>query len=116
MSVLRHLPHQTVLADRAEVAASFTRRLKGLIGRQEFAEGEALCIPGCNMVHMFWMSIPIDVVFTAADGTVLGVHEELRPWRLSRFVAGATCAIELPVGSVARHQVCVGDRIVVEES
>ena len=95
-----------LIASKTEVADRFGARLKGLIGRTSFSEGEALLFPRCSSVPMWMMSIAIDVVFLKkkSDGwEVVGLHPGLRPWRL--FPVGnlrADDALELPAGSIGR--------------
>ena len=52
----------------------------------------------------------IDVVFLAADGEVLRVVPELRPWRAAAC-RGAHAVLELPPGTCARAGVGPGDRL-----
>jgi uncharacterized membrane protein (UPF0127 family) len=92
------------IASRLEVAEHFVPRLKGLIGRSRFDAGEGLLFPRCNSVHMWMMSIPIDLVFLkkqASDWLVLSVHPGLKPWKVlpvGNFRADD--ALELPAGTI----------------
>ena len=52
-----------VLADRAESALSFPRRLVGLLGRSELGDGEGLWIAPCNSIHTWFMRFAIDAAF-----------------------------------------------------
>ena len=94
------------IATRTEIADRFGARLKGLIGRSRFEAGEGLLFPRCNSVHMWMMSIPIDLVFLkkqASEWLVLSVHPGLRPWKLlpvGNFRADD--ALELPAGTIER--------------
>jgi hypothetical protein len=49
---------------------------------------------------MFFMRIPLDVVFLDREGQVLRVYDGIRPWRISRIVRGAHTAVELPAGTL----------------
>ncbi len=71
---------------------------------------------------MWFMSIPIDVVFLRkeklSDGstafTVSSTRENLRPWRLLPLRDGrASETLELPVGTIAKHAIGVGDRLCI---
>ncbi len=97
-----------VVADKACLASTFWQRTKGLLGRSSLAEGEALILPSCKMVHMFFMRFPIDVVFCSEENVVLAVQEGLRPWQMSKHVAGARSVIELPVGSIGSRSLSPG--------
>ncbi len=105
------------VVDRLETADTYWSRLKGLIGRSEFSRGEGLLFPRCNSVHMWMMSIPIDVVFLEAgrsDGakkwTVGKVFPHLKPWKLmpvSDF--SSQDVLELPSGTVEALSLKKGD-------
>ena len=102
----------TLLAERAEAATRLGERMRGLLGRDGLAEGEGLWIEPCNSVHMWFMRFPIDVVFAARDGRVVAVVPELRPWLMTRPWFGASVALELPVGVIARSGTVPGDTLV----
>ncbi len=77
---------------------TFMTRLLGLIPRRFLAEEEGLWLEPCAMIHMFFMSFPIDAVFLDRDLKVLRVIRELGPWRVSPWVFGARGVLELPAG------------------
>jgi hypothetical protein len=100
-----------ILAERAEVAASLWRRARGLLGRRALPVGAGLVLEPCAWVHTIGMAFPIDVVHLDADGRVLRVVADLRPWRLGPFVRGARVVVELPAGTAASTGTCPGDLI-----
>jgi len=85
-------------ADRAE---TFSDRLFGLIPRRALGPEEGLWLEPCAMIHMCFMSFPIDAVFLDADLKVLRVLGGLRTWRFSPWVRGARGVLELPAGRAA---------------
>jgi uncharacterized membrane protein (UPF0127 family) len=89
-----------VVAGRVEVAGSMWRRFVGLMFRSELPPGEGLALTPCNSIHMFFMRIPLDVVFLDREGRALRLYHGLRPWRVSRIVRGAHTAVELPAGTL----------------
>lgn len=103
----------TLLADRAEVARSFLARGRGLMGRAALPTGYALIIYPEWSIHMFFMRIPLDVLFVDAGHTVIGLRESLPPWtpyagvspRRGRYV------VELPAGVVHASGTVIGDRL-----
>jgi len=99
------------LSSKAEVARSFRRRIKGLIGRslQEFSQGEALWIVPCDGVHTFGMRFPIDVAYLDAQGRVLRIYHHLAPFRLAALSFRAKSVLELPPGVLAQTNTNVGD-------
>ena len=112
---IESLKNQAVIADKCKVARSFFDRLIGLMGRRNFNGGEGLLFPRCNDVHMWFMRIPIDVVFLRNKDErkiVTSVREELRPWRpLPVHDFQAEEALELPAGTVRRCGIAKGDEL-----
>ena len=113
---VRNLTRGTVLGDRVGRAVSFADRLVGLLGRDGLADGTGLWLEPCSAVHMWFMRFPIDVVFASADGEVVAVVANLRPWAATLPRRGARAALELPVGTLARSGTTPGDRLVQEPS
>jgi uncharacterized protein len=98
-----------VVAEHVELADGMWRRFVGLMGRRELPAGHGLALSPCNSIHMFFMRIPLDVVFLDRDGRVLRVYHGIRPWRVSRIVRGAHTAVELPSGTLRAAGVGEGD-------
>ncbi|MEK6727828.1 MAG: DUF192 domain-containing protein [Candidatus Omnitrophota bacterium] len=101
----------TVLAENAAVADTILKRMKGLLGRKDFKEGEALILKPCNSVHTFFMSLPIDVVFVDSNNKIVKTISVMPPFRLSRIYFKASLAIELPAGTIAKTTTKSGDFI-----
>lgn len=106
-----NLTRNTLLADQAEVADSFLRRFKGLLGVRDYPMGRGLHIVPCNSIHMFFMKIPLDVVFLDKALTVVDVLHALPPWRVSRVYLSAHSVLELPAGAAAATSTAPGDRL-----
>ncbi len=104
---------QTLVLEQGKVADDFLTRLRGLIGTKNLKPGEGLLFPRCNSVHMWMMSIPIDVLFLKKEDrtwTILSLHAGLKPWKLlpvSCFKADD--ALELPHGSIERLHLKKGE-------
>jgi len=119
---VRFLIDRGVIADQCIVANCFFSRLKGLIGKSRLAPGEGLLLSPCNDIHMWFMSMPIDVVFLRRPGgeltgevwEVCGVRENLRPWKLLPVrERRASATLELPAGTVRRHAITQGDALCI---
>ena len=111
---VRNLSRDAELADRATVADSFWRRLRGLLGRSGLEQGEALVIVPCTSVHMLGMMFPLDVLHLHRDGTVLRALPDLRPGQFGPLVWRGHLAVELPAGTIAATGTAAGDRISLE--
>jgi uncharacterized membrane protein (UPF0127 family) len=99
------------LATNARHARTVWTRLRGLLGTAGLEEGGGLVIEPCNSVHMFGMKYALDVVFADREGVVVGVVQDLRPWKATRIYRGARYAIELPMGIIASSGTAVGDEL-----
>jgi uncharacterized membrane protein (UPF0127 family) len=106
---------------RLEVADSWFKRFKGLIGRKALPDGHGLYLPGTNGVHMLFMRFAIDCLFLGAprpDGTrkVVGIREGLAPWTgVVLWIRGAHGVAELPEGAVSRSGLRQGDAVLLRE-
>lgn len=103
----------TIVADNVEVAASFWSRGKGLIGRKGLPAGYGLVIRPCGSIHMFFMSIPLDVLHMDKHGRVLKVLSAIKPWRVGPVVRRGKWVVELPAGTAHATQTQVGDMIIL---
>jgi uncharacterized membrane protein (UPF0127 family) len=101
-----------VLATRAELANSPWTRFWGLIGRRVLAAGTGLVLQPGGGIHMWFMSIPLDVIHVDKHDRVTHVLRGIQPWRFGPLFVGGKLAIELPVGAAATTQ--VGDEVVIE--
>ena len=99
------------IAAQAEVANSFWSRGKGLIGRRSLPAGYGLVIRPCSSIHMFFMSIPLDVLYVDKRGQVVRVLSGIKPWRVGPIVPRSAWVVELPAGTAARTATATGDTI-----
>jgi uncharacterized membrane protein (UPF0127 family) len=99
----------TTIAGAVVIADNPWQRFKGLMGKRELAAGSGLCLRPCSSIHMFFMRIPLDVVFMDGDGEIVHICHSIKPWRMSRIVRHAKAAIELPAGTMDRLGVKKGD-------
>jgi len=106
---VRNLTRQTVVATRVRWAGTSESRRLGLLGRDRLLPDEGLYLVPCQWIHMFGMRFPIDAAFLSRSGRILAVHENLRPWRLSRPVLRAEGVLELRAGTLRTTGTSVGD-------
>ena len=100
-----------VLCARCRVANSFWLRFRGLMLRRSLPPDEGMLFERSGAIHMFFMRIPLDVVFTDADLRVVKVVPGLKPWRTAA-ARGAKTTIELAAGVASRLE--PGTRLVLE--
>lgn len=102
---------KTELASRVEKADTFWTRLRGLRGRSNLPDGEALWIVPSRGVHTRGLAFPIDVVFLDRAMRVLAVEENLAPGRFAPIRWRARTVLELPAGRIRQSSTRIGDRI-----
>lgn len=117
VSVVKY-SNQTIIATRCKLANSFFSRLQGLIGKKILQPGEGLWITRCKEIHMWWMKIPIDVLFLKKHRDshqgrkhyeINSFYKNLKPWHLLPVRdSNASDTLELPSGSVERFQLQKG--------
>jgi uncharacterized protein len=88
------------------------QRLRGVLGRPALVPGAGLLLEPCASVHALFLRHAIDVVFLAADGTILRVVPALRPWSFAAH-RGSRSVLELPPGTCARVGVGPGDLLLI---
>ncbi len=102
-----------VLATEAVLASTFSRRLRGLLGRGELVKGrDGLLLWPCSAVHTFGLGYSLDLLFLNSSGEVLVTVPALPPWRFSPIVRGADYVLELPEGMIGETYTCCGHRLI----
>lgn len=99
------------MCERCRVADTFWLRLRGLMGRSSLEPGEGMLFERTGSIHMFFMRMPLDVVFCDADLRVVKVVTALKPWRTAA-ARGARVTIEVAAGAAAG--VDVGDVLTMD--
>lgn len=104
----------------AEVVSTDASREQGLSGRAGLAPNSAmLFVFDTDSRWGFWMKdmqFNIDIVWLAADGSVITVAPDVAAGSYPQIfypAAPARYAVELPAGFAAAHNLAVGDRIVL---
>ncbi len=103
-----------ILATNVKVADTLFTRMKGLLGRKDLPQGEALWIKPCFSVHTFFMKFPIDVLFLDKENQVIAVLSDLKPNRLTKLYPTAFSVLELPTGTIDATDTALGDRIAMK--
>ena len=106
-----NLSKNTLLADKAGLANTFSKRLIGLLGQRSLEKGEGLILSPSNCIHSFFMRFKIDVIFLDKNGKIVGILPSFKPFHLSPIFFTAYLAIELPENTLKLTQTQVGDII-----
>lgn len=96
-----------VVCEHCEVADGALMRLRGLMGRPSLPQGQGLLLKPAPSIHTFFMRFAIDAVFLDAHMQVVGVSDNLRPWRTAGR-RGARAVLELAAGEARRLGVITG--------
>jgi uncharacterized membrane protein (UPF0127 family) len=88
------------LLDRLRFARGLATRTKGLLGRRTLPHGEGLAFRE-KSIHMFFMRMPLDIVFCDARMQIVRIAHELPPWRIVAC-RRARYALEIGPGEAAR--------------
>ena len=102
---------ERMIASSAAPAAGFSSRLMGLMFRKSFGGIDALILSPCSSIHTLFMRFPIDVVCLDASGIVSDLMECLSPWKIFIPRAATLKIVELPAGSIRKHDIRYGDVI-----
>jgi len=103
-----------LLAEKIVKTDTFAKKAKGLIGTKHLDDLTTWHFKNCPSVHTFFMSMPIDVVFTDKNLKVTKVVENLAPWRMTaalNFITTKDC-YEF-AGGALNGKVSVGDKLYV---
>jgi hypothetical protein len=105
---------ETFLAFRVKVADTGLSRMVGLLGKRSLEPEGGVWIVPCNSIHTIGMLFTIDVVLLDKDFKVVGLHELLRPFSITRPNFRAESVIELPPHTIFKSGTAVGDQFVIE--
>ncbi len=108
MTAATWLLRDGVVLANAEVAATYTERLRGLLGRSSY-EG-AFVLPRTRAVHTMAMRMAIDVAFLDRGMRVIDVVC-LPPWRTTLPRWRARSVLEAEAGAFERWGLHVGDTL-----
>ncbi|HJQ84577.1 MAG TPA: DUF192 domain-containing protein [Candidatus Binatia bacterium] len=100
-----------------EIADTEAARNRGLMYRKHLADGTGMLFVFTeDENHVFWMKntfIPLDMIFIAADGRIVGVRADTTPFSTAGVGVGVPSrfVLEVPGGWSARRGVATGDRV-----
>ncbi|OEF99510.1 hypothetical protein BHF71_08815 [Vulcanibacillus modesticaldus] len=113
--ILSKADSESLLVKRLEVADSFFKRFLGLMFKKSLAEDEGMLLTKTRQIHTFWMRFPIDVLYLRKIAKnkyeIVGLEENLSPWRISMLNFHSTDVLELKTGSIAKKHIEIGEEI-----
>ncbi|MDI9624315.1 MAG: DUF192 domain-containing protein [Methanothermobacter sp.] len=98
-----------------KIANTFISRFKGLMFKKNIKKGLLLEMPegrgrGGSSIHMFFMRIPLDVIFLDSEKRVVDLAT-LKPWQIYIPKKPARYIIEFPKGIIEDSGTSIGDTI-----
>jgi len=111
--MIRNITKNTCPAQNPRKAVTFRDRLCGMIGRR-FDGFDALVFDRCSMIHTFFMSQKIDVLFLSPENKVLRVVHSLPPYVAACGCRHAVMVIELPEGAAKSSLTELGDHLDID--
>jgi|SRR5579875_176601 len=115
LTIVNRTRDDRVVCARTEVADNLFKRMRGLLGRASLPAGDGMLFRGESSIHSAFMRFRFDAVFMDRELRVVGLAEEIPPWR-ARSARGARNILELAAGEISRTGVAVGDQLAeVEE-
>lgn len=109
-----NLSKRIVIVEKLQIADNFWQRLKGLIGKKEFKDGEGLYLTPCSSVHSFWMRFPIDVVYLDKESKVIYIIENMKPCQMGKVIKRAASVLELPTNTIKNSGTSINDKLLIE--
>jgi uncharacterized protein len=100
-----------------EVVSTPAAMARGLMYRQSLADGHGMIfVFQQDADHEFWMKntyIPLDMIFIAVDGRIVGIHANATPLSEAGVSVGrpSRYVLEVPGGYAARRGIAPGDRV-----
>lgn len=105
-----------LLVPKLEIADSMSKRLIGLLGREELAADTGLLIYDCNNIHTFFMKFAIDLVFLNDKMEVTKTVARVKPGRLVFSMLKSTHVVELSEGFLDSNPLQLGEQLHVDHS
>lgn len=104
----------TILAKDAIIADTAFKRMRGLLGKNDFKSGEALILKPGNSIHTFFMRFPIDVLFLDKENRIIKALSSIKPFHFTNIYFKACLTIELPANTIAASSTQEGDILTLE--
>jgi uncharacterized membrane protein (UPF0127 family) len=112
-----HTAAEKVVVVSLEVASTPDAMAHGLMYRSALPDGHGmLFVFPDDGDHQFWMKntlIPLDMLFVAADGRIVGIHADATPLSTAPITVGSPSrwVVEVPGGFARRSGIATGDRV-----
>ncbi len=121
LTIYRAAGDAVLVRFRVELAQTPDAQARGLMGRDHLPDGQGMLFlfDRDDVVH-FWMKntyLPLDMLFIAADGRIVHIHEQARPGDETPISSQkpVRAALEIAGGQVQKHGIKIGQYIDLKE-
>ena len=114
--IISNVTKNSTVCSAARLADTFGVRLCGLLGRKELAPEAGLLIMPSSGVHTMGMRFSIDVIALDKHLRVLGVWEDVAPWRFRGLGVRTHSVLELKSGRARQSRISAGDQLKMRRS
>lgn len=94
----------------AKMVSNPFERMKGLIGKREIKEIDALLFKNAPSIHTFFMSFPIDIIFLDRNFKIISIFKSVKPFKIINCF-GAKFTIEAKANFSDTSNLIVGDKL-----
>lgn len=102
-----------LIANDFEIASTFWQRGRGLLGRKNLSENQAMWIQATNNIHTFFMRFSIDCIFINQKLEIVKIRKSVPPFRFVGPYWKAQSVIETAAGFAEQKNLHVGDQLYV---
>lgn len=110
---IQHGESAQLLIENLELAESFFARGKGLLGRKNLADSNALWIKPCNNIHTCFMNFAIDCIFVNKKMEIEKIVSGVKPYKIIGPFWKASSVFETAAGLADKWKLQVGDQLYV---
>lgn len=114
--VLKNSTKNITVGARIVVADTCLKRLIGLVARRRLDVGCGLLIKPSSGIHTFGMLLAIDAVAFDRQLKVVKLWRRLRPLRITTVSFKFHSIVELPIGTIDRCQIELGDQFEMSQA
>jgi uncharacterized protein len=112
---LQILDTNEVIVTDLHHANTFWKRFKGLMGTKILPEQSGLYINPCSQIHTCFMQYSIDLIYLDQSNAVVGIEENLAPWKIGKRFDNVKSVIELPANTIQQTSLKVGQKIALTD-
>ncbi|MFW6152290.1 MAG: DUF192 domain-containing protein [Verrucomicrobiota bacterium] len=108
------LCNDEILVERLFVAVGSFQRMKGLLGRKHFPQGEGLYLEPAPVIHTFFMRFKLDLIFLDSNMRVTCYRKDVKPFQIVHGGKGAHSVVEVESGWLGSGAAAIGAKLNIQ--